>query len=142
MEIGLVNVGDEFNEEFVLSEETHEGFMKVFKDRHPLHTSTKYANKYGFSSNVMHGNILNGYLSYFVGECFPLKQIMILAQDIKFSNPVYLGDKLLLVARVAAIHQSVSVVELSCRFTNSKAVTVAKAALSLRALTEMDVKEL
>lgn len=114
----MVNIGDKFIEHFVVSAEIHEGFIAIFGDRHPLHTDARYAIARGFRSEVMHGNILNGFLSYFVGECLPDREVMILSQEIKYQRPVYLGDRLMLETVVADVHHSVNLVEFACKFRN------------------------
>ena len=88
--------GTRFNVTFALTSAIYEGFMTVFNDRNPLHTNHDFAVKKGFESKVMHGNILNGFISYFVGEFVPVKDVIIQTQEIKFIKPVYLGDVLLL----------------------------------------------
>ena len=114
----MINVGDKFTEHFLVSAETHKGFIALFGDHHPLHTNAQYAIARGFRSEVMHGNILNGFLSYFVGECLPDREVMILSQEIKYRRPVYLGDRLTLEVEVADVHHSVNVVEFACKFRN------------------------
>lgn len=128
----MLNVGDKFVEEFVVSADIHRGFIGTFGDRHPLHTDAGYAVARGFRSQVMHGNILNGFLSYFVGECLPDREVMILAQEIKYQRPVYLDDRLSLNVEVADVHQSVGVIELACKFRNlSDDKVVASARMTL-----------
>lgn len=114
----MANIGDKFVEHFVVSSEVYEGFISTFADRHPLHTDESYAVTRGFRSKVMHGNILNGFLSYFIGECLPDREVMILSQEIKYQRPVYLGDRLTLEAVVADVHDSVNMTEYSCKFRN------------------------
>lgn len=114
----MINIGDKFTEHFLVSAEVHSGFIAIFGDRHPLHTDAQYAVARGFRSEVMHGNILNGFLSYFVGECLPDREVMILSQEIKYRRPVYLGDRLTLEVEVADVHHSVNVVEFACKFHN------------------------
>lgn len=128
----MVNIGDRFTEHFVVSAGIHGGFIALFGDRHPLHTDARYAVARGFRSEVMHGNILNGFLSYFVGERWPDREVMILSQEIKYQRPVYLGDRLTLEVEVADVHQSVNVVELACKFRNAAdGKTVASARINL-----------
>ena len=125
----MVNIGDKFIENFIVSAEIHAGFISIFGDRHPLHTDARYAVARGFRSEVMHGNILNGFLSYFVGECLPDREVIILSQEIKYQRPVYLGDRLTLEVKVVDVHDSVSVVEFACKFRNAadgKIVAAAK----------------
>lgn len=116
----------------MVSADIHQGFIATFGDRHPLHTDADYAITRGFRSQVMHGNILNGFLSYFVGECLPDREVMILAQEIKYQRPVYLEDRLTLNVEVRDVHQSVGVIELDCKFRNvndGKLVASAKVTL-------------
>jgi acyl dehydratase len=125
----MVNIGDKFIEHFEVSKNVHEGFISTFGDCHRLHTDRQFAVARGFRSEVMHGNILNGFLSYFVGMCLPVPEVIILSQEIKFQRPVYLDDKLVLEVLVHDIHPSVNVVELSCKFrnlTDNKVVASAK----------------
>ena len=114
----MVNAGDKFTEHFVVSTEVYEGFIAIFGDRHPLHTDAQYAVARGFRSVVMHGNILNGFLSYFIGECLPDREVMILSQEIKYKRPVYIGDQLTLEAEVVDVHHSVNLMEFACKFRN------------------------
>ena len=114
----MANIGDKFVEHFVVSDDVYEGFVSIFADRHPLHTEETYAIARGFRSKVMHGNILNGFLSYFIGECLPDREVMILSQEIKYQRPVYLRDRLTLEAVVADVHDSVNMIEFSCKFRN------------------------
>ena len=116
--MGMLNIGDKFNEHFTVSPEIYQGFIAIFCDRHPLHTDAHYANVRGFRSEVMHGNILNGFLSYFIGECLPEREVMILSQEIKYQRPVFLGDRLTLEASVIDIHQSVNLIEIAYKFRN------------------------
>lgn len=129
--IGLFLCGQKFNKEFVVSENIYNGFIKVFNDKNPLHTQEEFAVKKGFKSVVMHGNILNGFLSNFIGECLPTKDVIIHAQEIQFKNPVYLNDILAFEAIVADIFESVKTIEFKFIFKNADAKTVAKGKIQI-----------
>ncbi|MEO5892980.1 MAG: MaoC/PaaZ C-terminal domain-containing protein [Ferruginibacter sp.] len=118
--------GDEFSEKFLVSTETYRGFIQLFRDNNPLHTSDEFAAAHGFSSKVMHGNILNGFLSYFIGECLPTKDVIIHSQEIQFKNAVYLGDELQFNAAVTGFYESVNAIEFKYSFKNAASKTVAK----------------
>ena len=79
----------------------------------------------------MHGNILNAFLSYFIGECLPTKDVIIHSQDIQFKNPVYLDDKLNFTASVSGVFESVSAVEFKYFFRNSQSKVVAKGKIQI-----------
>ena len=130
-----ISVGDEITHDFEVSREVYEGFIKIFKDRNELHTDKDFAQAKGFQSVVMHGNILNGFLSYFVGECLPLRNVIIQSQEIKFSKPVYLHDKLKLEAKISGIYESVGVFEASFRFKNELGAIVARGEVQVGVLS-------
>ena len=117
---------DTFTKTFKVSETVYEGFINVFHDKNPLHTDEAFARSKGFRQKVMHGNILNGFLSYFIGECLPLKEVVIHSQEIQYKLPVYINDELLFESTITDVHESVSVVEFSFRFLNSESKIVSK----------------
>ncbi|GAA4467618.1 hypothetical protein GCM10023093_23810 [Nemorincola caseinilytica] len=118
--------GDSFVHTFTVTPATHAGFIDIFRDRNPLHTSAQFAQAKGFRGEVMHGNILNGFLSYFIGECLPTKDVIIHAQSIKFSLPVYMNDELEFTARIVGFFESVRTYEFKFSFRNKDGKTVAK----------------
>ena len=122
----IFKTGDLFIEIFVVTDKTYSGFIQLFKDENPLHTNEKFAMEKGFRGKVMHGNILNGFISYFIGECLPTKNVIIHSQEIQYKIPIYLKDKLKLEAKVTGIFESVNAVEFKYYFTNSASKTVAK----------------
>lgn len=104
------------SEEFLITPDLHTGFIAVFNDNNPMHTDTAYAEKHGFEQKIMHGNILCGFLSYFVGECLPVKNVIILSQKINFRKPFFINDRLVLEVTVKDIYESVNLVELKFKF--------------------------
>ena len=53
--------GDVFRQSFTVSDDVHQKFIELFKDRNPLHVDASFAESKGFKGRVMHGNILNGF---------------------------------------------------------------------------------
>jgi len=86
--------GNLFRQSYAVPEHVYHGFIELFDDKNPLHTSEEFAKSKGFPGRVMHGNILNGFISHFIGECLPLKNVIIQSQDIKYHNPVFINDRL------------------------------------------------
>jgi 3-hydroxybutyryl-CoA dehydratase len=123
--------GDTFVQNFIVDFHVYEGFMNTFKDTNPLHTNNSFAKSKGFDDIVMFGNILNGFLSYFIGECLPIKNVIIQTQAIKFYNPVFLNDKLKLCAEIVGVHDSVKTVELRYVFENQNSSRVAKGKIQI-----------
>ncbi|MDC1462612.1 MaoC/PaaZ C-terminal domain-containing protein [Polaribacter sp.] len=127
----ILNINDEFEEFFVVSKETQLDFIKLSQDRNPLHTNEEFAISKGFKGEVMHGNILNAFLSFFIGECLPTKDVIIHSQDIQFKNPVYLNSKLKFTASVSGVFESVKAVEFKYYFRNSELKVVAKGKIQI-----------
>lgn len=123
--------GAKFTHTFVVSDTVYSGFIATFNDRNPYHVSDDAARAKGFAGKIMHGNILNGFLSYFVGECLPVKTIVIQSQEIKFHKPVYLNDTVTLHAEVADFHESVRTAEISFHFLNQNNIKVARGKVSV-----------
>lgn len=128
----MFKLGETFNFEFKLSKDVYDGFVKIFEDKNPMHVDLEFAQKHGYSQVVMHGNILNGFISHFIGEQLPLKEIVILSQNIQFNNPVFLYDILQFHATISEIYDSVNVVNFKFKFTNQKNITVAKGKIQIK----------
>ena len=123
-----------FSCDFTLSENVYQGFIDLFGDKNFLHTDAEFAKSHGFKDKVMHGNILNGFLSYFIGEKLPMKNVMILSQEIQYNSPVYMYDQLKFIAEVSNISEAVNVVEFKFTFTNAELKKVAKGKISIKIL--------
>lgn len=127
----MFKIDDTFTENFTVSDEIYHGFITLFKDKNPLHTDALFATEKGFQSEVMHGNILNGFLSYFIGEGLPAKNVIIHSQEIQYKNPVYLNDILEFKAVVSGVYDSVNAVEFKFDFRNAASKVVAKGKIQI-----------
>lgn len=111
---------------FRVTEEVYKSFQICSGDMNPLHTNEAFAQNKGFKERVMYGNILNAFVSYFVGECLPLKDVIIHSQDIAFKLPVYMNDELRFESVIEGIYESVNTIEFKFKFTNQNNKVVAK----------------
>jgi 3-hydroxybutyryl-CoA dehydratase len=127
----IFKVDDKYEHTFVVSDKVYEGFIHIFKDTNPLHTDEAFAVAKGFKGRVMHGNILNGFLSYFIGECLPDKNVIIHSQEIQFKNAVYLNDELSFEAKVTGVFEAVNAVEFKFVFKNSDNKVVSKGQIQI-----------
>lgn len=111
--------GDKYTQVFKVTPEVYRVFLEVFNDRNLLHTDGAYAQSKGFKGPVMHGNILNGFVSYFIGECLPFRDVVIHTQSIKYTSPVYLDDSLDFNAEITGVFESVRAYEFKYYFSNA-----------------------
>lgn len=121
-----VQKGQRFSQRYTVSLRIFEGFVDCFNDRNPLHTDATFAQSKGFKEQVMHGNILGGFLSHFVGEGLPLKNVVIHSQEIQYKKPVYLNDELTLETEVLDVFESVNAVEFGFKFLHVSGDVLAK----------------
>lgn len=127
----MIAPGTTIRHMFSVDEKVYEGFKSIFKDENPLHTNATFAVSKGFKERVMHGNILNGFLSYLVGELLPMKNVIIQSQTIQFVKPVYLNDKVTLEATVVDYYESVASAELKYKFINQQEQVIAKGVIQI-----------
>jgi 3-hydroxybutyryl-CoA dehydratase len=109
-------LGTRFRKQYVIGEEVYRGFLDLFGDASPLHVDDQVARSCGFSAKLMHGAILNGFISDFVGMNFPGKRTLELGVEIHFVKPTYMNDVLELEATVKERLESRQVVVLQFRF--------------------------
>ncbi|MGG9960060.1 MaoC/PaaZ C-terminal domain-containing protein [Ferruginibacter sp. SUN106] len=122
--------GDKFEIKYTVTPEIYQAYIKFFDDRNPLHTNEAFAKEKGFSAVVMHGGILTGFLSNFIGEQLPLKNVIIQSYKIAFAKPVYLNTVLQFKAMVTGVFESVNCVVFKYSFENESTV-VSKGEISI-----------
>ncbi|RKS96274.1 MaoC/PaaZ C-terminal domain-containing protein [Chryseobacterium defluvii] len=131
----VLQLNQVFQHQFKVDENIYNGFITVFNDRNSLHIDDEFAQNKGFKAKVMHGNILNGFLSYFIGELLPTEEVMILSQTINFKRPVYLHDVLNFEAVVDEQSEAVQVNTFKFNFMNAERKTVAAGKIQIKELT-------
>lgn len=116
----------EYQHKFVVTQTVYDGFQQCSGDFNPLHTNRDFATSKGFPQCVMYGNILNGFVSYFIGMLLPSQEVIIHSQDIVFKNPVFLNDELDFTAKVDDISEVVNTVIFKYAFRNAAGKLVAR----------------
>ena len=102
--------------EYKVTPEVYYSFQRCSDDYNPLHTDQVYAESKGFSGRVMYGNILNAFVSHFVGMLLPTRDVMILTQDINYHKPVYMEDYLVLETSIEEISDAAGYIVYKLRF--------------------------
>jgi len=106
-------------QEYLITKEIYSQFLAAFGDENQLHIDEDYAVSRGFAGKVMHGAILNGFISHFLGMVFPARNVIIQSVQIDFKNPNYQDDKLQLRMTVAQKSEAVRTVVLKFEFYNA-----------------------
>lgn len=101
---------------YQVGSEVYHAFQLCSGDFNPLHTDMAFAQSKGFANCVMYGNILNAFISHFVGMLLPTSEVMIQSQDISFHKPVFLNDQISLEATVDTVSEAVGIIEYKLKF--------------------------
>lgn len=118
--------GDKFCESYNINEDIYKGFISLFKDDNPLHINSAFAISKNFKDKVMHGAILAGFLSHFIGVCLPIKNVLVQTYELHFLKPIFINDQLFFEATVIGIFESVNTIEFKYKFLTSNKTIVAK----------------
>ncbi len=110
----------DFHEErgffYEVTPDVYFSFQRCSGDFNPLHTDLRYARNHGFESCVMYGNILNAFVSHFVGMLLPMRDVIIQSQDLNFHKPVYLNDKLELRCSIETVSEAANSIAFKLKF--------------------------
>nr|WP_303776143.1 MaoC/PaaZ C-terminal domain-containing protein [Bacteroides intestinalis] len=112
----LVEKSQNIEAYYKVTPEVYNSFQKLSNDFNPLHTDESFAQMKGFNQCVMYGNILNGFISHFVGMVLPSRDVMIQTQDIWYRKPIYLNDEILLKSEIDTYSDAVEIINYKLRF--------------------------
>jgi 3-hydroxybutyryl-CoA dehydratase len=118
--VGMIEARD-----YAISMEVCDHFLAAFDDRNPIHVDDSHARKLGFPEKVMHGTLLNGFLSHFIGMFFPGRLSLLLSVDLRFAQPSHLGDVIRLEAVVSQKLDVRKVIVLDATFRNITRASIA-----------------
>ncbi|MCZ2078812.1 MAG: hypothetical protein LC130_27925 [Bryobacterales bacterium] len=123
--------------EYTIDTTVYETFLSIFPDKSPVHVDDGYAKANGFDGIVMHGAILNGFLSHFVGMCFPGRRSLELSVDMRYLKPCYMGDKVVLRGTISQKLESRRVVVLDLAYENrTRSYTAARGRVQVVIMAE------
>lgn len=106
---------------FKVTSDIYYSFQRCSNDFNPLHTDEEFAVHHGFESKVMYGNILNCFISQFVGMLLPTRKVVLLSQDIQYHKPVYLNDEIILDAEAETLSNAANMIVYKLRFSKQSA---------------------
>lgn len=105
---------------YQVTPDVYYSFQRCSNDYNPLHTDVLFAKSKGFETPVMYGNILNAFLSHFVGMLLPTRNVMILSQNILFQSSIFMNDELTFEASVDNFSPTVNFIDYKFKFRRIK----------------------
>ena len=103
MMAAVFSEGQTFEVTRAVTEGVYQAFVMCSGDENPLHADDEYARKLGYPGKLMHGAILNAFISGFVGMALPTPDTMCLSQKVSFRRPFFLNDVVTLRAKVESV---------------------------------------
>ncbi|KSV58818.1 MaoC/PaaZ C-terminal domain-containing protein [Acetivibrio ethanolgignens] len=95
-----IEIGTEEKFEVIITKEMMEKFKDITGDVNPLHCDKEFAALQGYPSEVVYGMLTASFYSTLGGVYLPGKYCLIHSIEVKFSSPVYIGDRLLIEGKV------------------------------------------
>ncbi len=126
-----------FTYTYRVTPDVYYSFQRCSNDYNPLHTDALFAKCKGFDKPVMYGNILNAFLSHFVGMLLPTREVMILSQNILFQNPLFLNDEITFESKIDKFSPTVNFIDYKfkfCRIEDDKKVLIANGHIQIKML--------
>ena len=128
-----LDVGQSWEKIWIISSHLVDKFIEISNDKNPLHTNSVFAKQKGFEDIIVHGNILNCFISFFIGEMLPLKDLIIIKQQIKFMNPFFINDSIKFSAFLSQKNMSVNFLQFNFSFKKEKTI-IAKGKIDVKIL--------
>ena len=88
-----LKIGDNYKEEFIITQEMVNKFAELSGDKNPLHIDKKFAAKTRFKKPIVHGLFSVTYFGKVMGTKFPGPGSIHVAQNLSFKRPLYPDTK-------------------------------------------------
>jgi 3-hydroxybutyryl-CoA dehydratase len=133
-EYGILDLfeGQSFSYNLNISEKMVDSFAELTGDISPLHVDKDFAFKRGFKDRVVHGAMLCGFISRFVGVHLPGRNSLIHSINIKYLRPTYVNEVITITGEIDQISLSVKTIVIKILIVSSKSQsTLAKCKLTV-----------
>jgi len=103
-----------------ITEELIQEFANFSGDKNPIHLSEKEASKSIFKKRVAHGFLVSSFLSSIYANLLPGKGSILIEQDLKYLNPVFIDDEVIYKVTILKIDNKSKIIDLntSCMTTH------------------------
>jgi 3-hydroxybutyryl-CoA dehydratase len=103
---------------YTITPAVYESFVAASGDTNAMHMQDDVARQHGFPERVMHGTILNGFISHFVGVHYPGGAVLLHSVNTQYKSPSHLGDEIEIAATVTQVVEAVRVLTMELVLTN------------------------
>ena len=118
MKYSEIKIGDEAEIKHTITSIDIEKFVDLTGDDNKLHVDEKYAATTSFKKPVAHGMLSASFISTIIGTKLPGDGALWFSQNLEFLQPVRIGDKLRIIAKVIKKINRTRTVELQTEIFN------------------------
>lgn len=119
-----LNIGDTFTTEREVTDELIRQFAAVSGDHNPIHLDEGFAAKTRFGKRIAHGMLSGAFISAVLGNEFRDLKIVYLSQTMKFTAPVFIGDRVTATASIKEIRADKPIITCETTCTNQNGETL------------------
>lgn len=123
---------EEFSVE--ITEQMLDSFQHITGDVNPLHNNDDFAKKHYYPQRVVYGMLTASFLSTLGGVYLPGEKCLIQSVETKFTNPVFVGDVLMVSGQITELHDSVRQIVLKVVIKNQDGKKVLRGTMKLGVL--------
>ena len=105
-----INEGNVYSFNRKISKQDVIDFAKLGGDFNPLHVNAEYGKKSQFKGNIVHGMLLSSLFSTLVGMHCPGEKSLYMSQTLKFRQPIYYDDNVVVKGTVTEKNDSIKIV--------------------------------
>ena len=116
----MFQINQTWEKTWKINKKLYSQFLDISKDYNPMHTDPDFAKSFGFKDKIIHGNILQLFISYFVGEMLPTKNVIIISQKIRYLKPIYLNQNIVLKSKLKSFNETMGLLEFEIAFKASR----------------------
>jgi acyl dehydratase len=109
----MVNVGDEYREDFSYSQEHINEFARLCGDTNPIHLDAAYAATTSFKKPIMHGMIGGSVISRVFGITFHGGGFIYVSQYMEFKRPMFVDTAYEIVVTVKEVNREKHIATIS-----------------------------
>ena len=100
-----LQVGDNYKEEFIITQEMVNKFAELSGDRNPLHLDKEFAAKTRFKKPIVHGLFSVTSFGKVMGSKFPGHGSIHVGQNLSFKRPLYPDKKYIVYVELVRIRK-------------------------------------
>ena len=110
-------------------------FRSITQDNNPLHVDEEFARRHEFPDRVVYGLLTSSFLSTLAGVYLPGERSIIQGVDVKYVQPVFVGDTLTIRGEIVELHDSVQQMVLKVEIRNQHGDKVVRGKMKIGILS-------